>query len=126
MTALLVRGDRLFLRQAVINVIHNAVKFTPAGGAIAISVSRDGDSKAVLNVTDSGPGIPAEHSTMVFDRFYRADPARSGENKGSGLGLSIARWAVQANGGGIGFSNPPGGGCTFWIRLPLALEAPAH
>jgi len=124
--ALLVRGDRLFLRQAVINVIHNAVKFTPAGGAIAISVSRDGDSKAVLSVTDSGPGIPAEHSTMVFDRFYRADPARSGENKGSGLGLSIARWAVQANGGGIGFSNPPGGGCTFWIRLPLALEAPAH
>jgi heavy metal sensor kinase len=124
--ALLVRGDRLFLRQAVINVIHNAVKFTPAGGAIAISVSRDGDSKAVLSVTDSGPGIPAEHSTMVFDRFYRADPARSGENKGSGLGLSIARWAVQANGGGIGFSNAPGGGCTFWIRLPLSLEGPAH
>jgi heavy metal sensor kinase len=123
---LLVRGDRLFLRQAVINVIHNAVKFTPAGGAISISVSRDGESKAVLSITDSGPGIPVEHSTLVFDRFYRVDPARAGESKGAGLGLSIARWAVLANDGGIGFSNIPGGGCTFWIRLPIVSRAPAQ
>lgn len=121
--ALLVRGDRLFLRQAVINVLHNAVKFTPPGGTIAMLVRREGDSKAVLSITDSGPGIPAEHSTLVFDRFYRVDPARAGENKGAGLGLSIAHWAVRANDGGIGFSNVPGGGCTFWIQLPIASEA---
>jgi heavy metal sensor kinase len=116
--SLSVRGDRIFLRQAVINVLHNAVKFTPAGGTISLTVSREGDSKAVLNITDSGPGIPVEHSTLVFDRFYRVDPARAGENKGAGLGLSIARWAVQSHDGEITLSNAPGGGCTFWIRLP--------
>jgi signal transduction histidine kinase len=94
------------------------VKFTPAGGTISLTVSREGDSKAVLNITDSGPGIPVEHSTLVFDRFYRVDPARAGENKGAGLGLSIARWAVQSHDGEITLSNAPGGGCTFWIRLP--------
>jgi len=123
---LFVRGDRLFLRQAVINVLHNAVKFTPIGGTISVSVVREGISKAVLSITDSGPGIPTENSTLVFDRFYRVDPARAGENKGAGLGLSIARWAVQANDGGIGFLNAPGGGCTFWIQLPIVSEASAH
>jgi heavy metal sensor kinase len=116
--SLFVRGDRLFLRQAVINVLHNAVKFTPVGGTISLSVSREGNSKAVLSITDNGPGIPLEHSTLVFDRFYRVDPARAGENKGAGLGLSIARWAVHSHDGEITLSNAPGGGCTFWIRLP--------
>lgn len=115
---LFVRGDRLFLRQAVINVLHNAVKFTPLGGTISLSVSRESGSKAVLSITDNGPGIPLEHSTFVFDRFYRVDAARAGENKGAGLGLSIARWAVQSHDGEITLSNAPGGGCTFWIRLP--------
>ena len=121
---LFARGDRVFLRQAVINVIHNAVKFTPVGGAISMSVAREG-GQAVLRVTDSGPGIPIEHATFVFDRFYRVDPAREGANKGTGLGLSIARWAVQANEGRIGFSNSPEGGCTFWIELPIVSEAAA-
>jgi len=121
---LFARGDRVFLRQAVINVIHNAVKFTPVGGAISLSVAREG-GQAVLRVTDSGPGIPIEHATFVFDRFYRVDPAREGANKGTGLGLSIARWAVQANEGRIGFSNSPEGGCTFWIELPIVSEAAA-
>jgi signal transduction histidine kinase len=114
-----VRGDRLFLRQAVVNILHNAVKFTPIDGTISLRVSCEADSKVVLSVTDNGPGIPAEHATQVFDRFYRVDRARTpgGEN-GAGLGLSIARWAVRANEGEIGLSNSPGGGCTFWIRLP--------
>jgi heavy metal sensor kinase len=114
---LFVRGDRLFLRQAIINILHNAVKFTPAGGTISLSVSREGDSKAVLSITDNGPGIPLEHRTLVFDRFYRVDSARAGD-KGAGLGLSIARWAVNSHDGEIALSNAPGGGCTFWIRLP--------
>jgi heavy metal sensor kinase len=120
--SLFVRGDRLFLRQAVINVLHNAVKFTPAGGAISLTVSRDADAKALLTITDNGPGIPLEHWMLVFDRFYRVDPARAGENKGAGLGLSIARWAVQSHNGEIALTNAPGGGCTFWIRLPTIAE----
>ncbi len=120
--SLFVRGDRLFLRQAVINVLHNAVKFTPVGGAISLSVSRDADAKAVMTITDNGPGIPLEHWTLVFDRFYRVDSARAGENKGAGLGLSIARWAVQSHDGEIALTNAPGGGCTFWIRLPTSAQ----
>jgi heavy metal sensor kinase len=124
--SLFVKGDRLFLRQAVINVLHNAVKFTPVGGAISLSVSRDDDAKAVLTITDNGPGIPLEHWALVFDRFYRVDPARAGENKGAGLGLSIARWAVQSHDGEIALTNAPGGGCTFWIRLHTFAPTPAQ
>jgi heavy metal sensor kinase len=115
----LVRGDRLILRQAAINILHNAVKFTPAGGKISARISC-GDSCIVMSVTDNGPGIPTEHLTKVFDRFYRVDPARSDGNKGAGLGLSIASWAARAHNGKIGLSPAPGGGCTFWIRLPMA------
>ncbi len=120
----IVRGDRLILRQAAVNILHNAVKFTPAGGSISARVSCEG-SRIVLSVTDNGPGIPTEHVTKVFDRFYRVDPARSGENKGAGLGLSIAQWAARAHDGEIGLSAAPGGGCTFWIRLPLVSSTPA-
>jgi heavy metal sensor kinase len=120
----IVRGDRLILRQAVINILHNAVKFTPAGGSISANISC-GDSVAILSVTDSGPGIPAEDIAKVFDRFYRVDPGRSGEDKGAGLGLSIAKWAARAHDGEIGLLAAPGGGCTFWIRLPLVSPDPA-
>ena len=111
-------GDRLLLRQAVVNVLHNAVKFTPCGGTISLHVSCEGASKVALTITDSGPGIPAEHTTQVFERFYRVDPSRTGGDNGVGLGLSIARWAVRAHHGEIGLSSAPNGGCTFWIRLP--------
>lgn len=114
----LVRGDRLILRQAAVNILHNAVKFTPPGGSISARVCCEG-SRVVLSITDNGPGIPTQHLTKVFDRFYRVDPARTGENKGVGLGLSIAQWAARAHDGEIGLSAAPEGGCTFWIRLPL-------
>jgi signal transduction histidine kinase len=120
-----VRGDRLFLRQAVINILHNAVKFTPVGGTISLFVSREGQSKAVLSISDNGPGISPVHWPLVFDRFYRVDPARAGENKGAGLGLSIARWAVHSHDGEIALSNAPGGGCTFSIRLPTFSQTSA-
>ena len=77
-------------------------------------------SRILLSVTDNGPGIPTEHLAKVFDRFYRVDPAHKGESKGAGLGLSIAQWAAKAHDGEIGLAPNPGGGCTFWIRLPLA------
>ena len=119
-----VRGDRMILRQAAVNILHNAVKFTPAGGSISARVCCEG-SRIVMSVSDNGPGIPTEHLAKVFDRFYRVDPARAGENKGAGLGLSIAQWAARAHDGEIGLSPVPGGGCTFWIRLPLVSSSPA-
>jgi heavy metal sensor kinase len=114
-----VRGDRLILRQAALNILHNAVKFTPEGGCISARIVCE-DSRITLSVTDNGPGIPTAHLAKVFDRFYRVDSARTGDNKGAGLGLSIAQWAAKAHDGEIGLSPTPGGGCTFWIRLPLA------
>jgi heavy metal sensor kinase len=114
-----VRGDRLILRQAVVNILHNAVKFTPTGGCISVRIFCE-SSRILLSVTDNGPGIPTEHLAKVFDRFYRVDPAHKGESKGAGLGLSIAQWAAKAHDGEIGLAPNPGGGCTFWIRLPLA------
>lgn len=117
------QGDRLYVRQAIVNVLHNAVKFTPAGGTIRARVARWGGSSVELSVTDSGPGIPAEQSLKVFERFYRVDEARSGDDKGAGLGLSVAQWAVEANEGEIGVANSPGGGATFWIRLPAVGSA---
>jgi heavy metal sensor kinase len=120
----LVRGDRLILRQAAINILHNAVKFTPAGGSITARISCEG-SCILFSVTDSGPGISTEHLAKVFDRFYRVDPSRSSTCKGAGLGLSIAQWVAQAHDGEIGLSPVPGGGCTFWIRLPMVSSTPA-
>jgi heavy metal sensor kinase len=114
-----VEGDRLFLRQAVINILHNAVKFTPSGGAISVRACCEGP-RVALSIIDSGPGISAEQSTRVFERFYRVDQARSGQNRGTGLGLAIARWAVEANHGQIGIVSAPGTGCTFWVNLPAA------
>jgi len=115
----LVRGDRLILRQAAINILHNAVKFTPVSGKISARISCE-NSCVLMSVTDNGPGIPTEHLTKVFDRFYRVDPARADGNKGAGLGLSIAQWAARVHEGEIGLSPAPGGGCTFWIRIPAA------
>jgi heavy metal sensor kinase len=114
-----VRSDRQHVRQAVVNVLHNAVKFTPVGGTISARIDRQGSSWAQVSITDDGPGIPLEHAEHVFERFYRADETRF-EGKAAGLGLSIAQWAVRANKGEIGLVSPPGGGSTFWIRLPAA------
>jgi len=115
-----VYGDRLILRQALVNLIDNAVKHSPVGGRISIRVESRLGNEAVVEVQDSGPGIDPEHQSKVFDRFYRIDKARSRDAGGAGLGLSIARWAVEANGGRIELESEQGKGCTFRIRLPLA------
>jgi heavy metal sensor kinase len=113
-----VHADRLYIRQAVVNILHNAVKFTPRGGAIEARIVCSGPSHVELSISDTGPGISAEHAPKIFDRFYRIDEARTGSELGGGLGLSIAKWAVEANDGEIGVRSPAGGGSTFWIRLP--------
>jgi heavy metal sensor kinase len=112
-----VHGDRLYLRHAVINVIHNAMKFTPARGTIAAEVARTDDSRVELAISDTGPGVPTEHAVRIFERFYCVDEARAGESSGTGLGLAIAKWAVEANGGEMGVRGSPTGGATFWMKL---------
>ncbi len=112
-----VTADRAILRLAVLNLVDNAVKYSPAGSDVHVLVeSRDGT--ATLAVLDSGPGIPREHLSRVFDRFHRVDAARSREVGGAGLGLSIARWAVEAHGGRIEVRSEEGEGSTFTIVLP--------
>jgi signal transduction histidine kinase len=115
-----VTGDRLFLRQALVNIIHNAVKYSPAGGAISVEVRYEPEGSIRLDVADSGPGIAPEHAAKIFDRFYRVDESRSREAGGAGLGLSIAQWAVRVHGGDIHLQATQGNGCTFQIWLPPA------
>jgi two-component system phosphate regulon sensor histidine kinase PhoR len=111
-------ADRLILRQALINLIDNAVKYSPPRGRIDVLV-KSIDRFVLIEVRDSGPGIPAEHLDKVFQRFYRVDKARARAEGGSGLGLSIVEWAVSVHGGSVNLSCAPGQGCTFSIRLPL-------
>lgn len=108
--------DRLVLRQAVINLVDNAIKYSPDGGHVRIVV-RDQPHGPTLEVSDTGPGIGVEHQERIFDRFYRVDKARSRELGGTGLGLSIARWAVEAHGGHIELESEEGRGSTFRITL---------
>ncbi len=113
-----VAGDRIFLRQALVNIIHNAVKFSPVGGAISVTVGANDNGGVRVAIADNGPGIAAEHAGRIFDRFYRVDESRSRQFGGAGLGLSIAQWAVRAHGGEIRVGTTPGGGCTFQFDLP--------
>ncbi len=118
-----VLGDRLVLRHAVMNLIDNAIKYSPVGGTVRVRVERKGD-RCLLDVIDTGPGIPPEHRDKVFDRFYRVDKARSRDAGGSGLGLSIARWAAEAHGGSIELFSGISKGSTFRITLPAIDMAP--
>ena len=117
--------DGLILRQALINLIDNAIKYSPRGAVIRIAVRGDSGGNAVVEITDEGPGIPEAHRSRVFERFYRIDKARSREDGGAGLGLSIALWAVRAHGGRIELQSEEGKGSTFRIVLPgMASRAP--
>jgi heavy metal sensor kinase len=117
--------DALILRQALINLIDNAIKYSPPDGLIRIDVERDETSAAAIAVSDQGPGIPQADRSRVFERFYRIDEARSREDGGAGLGLSIALWAVQAHGGRIDVQSQEGAGSTFRIVLPETSGRPA-
>jgi two-component system, OmpR family, sensor kinase len=116
-----VEGDPLWLGQIVTNLVNNAIKYTPAGGRVALSLSADGaQPAAAVRVSDTGPGIPAEHLPRIFDRFYRVDPGRSRDAGGVGLGLNIAQWAAHAHGGEITVESEVGMGTTFSLLLPVA------
>jgi heavy metal sensor kinase len=124
-SGLSVMADRLVLREAITNVVDNAIKYSPRDSCINVRVDAHG-KRVILSVTDSGPGIPAEYRDRIFDRFFRIDEARSRELGGSGLGLAIARWAVAANGGQITVDASPNGGSVFRIVLPRSESAQSN
>jgi heavy metal sensor kinase len=115
----MVSADRLVLREALTNIVDNAIKYSPARASVGVTVRVAGD-QAVVEVADQGPGIAAAHRERIFDRFFRIDEARSRDRGGSGLGLAIAKWAVEVNGGRIAVEERPGGGSVFRIVLPLS------
>lgn len=117
----LVCGDRDRLKQVLVNLIVNAINYTPSGGEVTISLGKV-DHQSQLIVHDTGPGIPAEDLPHVFERFYRGEKSRtrSREGKGFGLGLSIAYWIVRNHGGRIEVDSKEGQGTTFCVWLPLA------
>lgn len=114
-----VSGDRDRLKQVILNLVANAIQYTPAGGEVYLSLNRSGD-RAKLIVRDTGPGIPAEDLPYIFERFYRAEKSRTRSSAaGFGLGLSIAHWIVEQHGGTIEASSREGRGTTFAVWLPL-------
>ena len=115
---LYVEADRTTMRQALINLLDNAIKYTPEGGKIRVTVGRTTANEFFIAVSDNGPGIAPEFQDMVYERFYRIDKGRSREVGGAGLGLSIALWAVEANNGRLELDSSEGLGCTFRIVLP--------
>jgi two-component system phosphate regulon sensor histidine kinase PhoR len=112
-----VAGDPDYLERAVGNLIDNAIKYTPEGGGIRVSAAAK-NGEVVLEVADSGIGIPAEDVPRIFERFYRVDKSRSREMGGTGLGLSIVKHVVQVHGGSVDVESQSGKGSTFRIRLP--------
>lgn len=115
-------ADHVILRQVLVNLIDNAIKYSPYGGRIAIRIVRQGAQNVAVEVEDSGPGIAPKHRDKVFDRFYRVDEARSRETGGSGLGLAIAKWGAQAHNGELKLECKENGGCIFSLILPLHMS----
>lgn len=113
----MVSGDSDQLKQVLLNLLENALKYTPDGGRVTVSVYAEG-TWAKLEVRDTGIGIAPEDQQRIFDRFYRAEGRRH-DAGGSGLGLSIANWVVSAHGGRLAVESVPGVGSIFTVWLPL-------
>ena len=116
--AFLVLADRPALSRLLNVLLDNAVKYTPGPGSIELTLEEK-DGKAIVGIRDTGIGISAEDQPKIFERFYRADKARSPETGGAGLGLAIARWIVKQHRGSVRVQSSPGNGSTFLVELPL-------
>lgn len=119
----LIRGDRARLKQVIVNLLDNAIKFTPAGGRVTVRSAED-DAGSILEVADTGIGIPASAIPQVFDRFFRVDGARSREDGGAGLGLSIVKSICAMHGAEIEVRSEPGRGSCFFVRFPRHFITP--
>jgi len=116
------QGDPDGLKQLLLILVDNAIKYTPEGGRVQLAM-RTEPGAAVVTVADTGIGIDPEDIPHLFERFYRADKARSRDLGGTGLGLSIAKWIAESHGGHISVESTVGQGSTFTLRLPL-IRAP--
>lgn len=116
-TGLQVEGDAERVHQVVANLLDNAIRHSPDGGEVSLGARRDHQG-VLIEVTDEGPGIPESDAHRVFERFYRADPARSSTEGGTGLGLAIARWIVDLHGGAIHVERNQPSGCRMVVALP--------
>lgn len=121
----MIEGDQARLKQVVVNLLDNAIKYTPNGGRIKLKIAQE-NGDAVLDIADDGIGIPAEALPHVFKRFFRVDGSRSRDQGGAGLGLSIVKSICDAHGARVEVSSTPGQGSRFRIRQPLATESLAH
>lgn len=117
--AITLHGDQELITRLILNLLDNAVKYTPAGGEISLALARQ-NGNAEIVVRDTGIGIPESAQPRVFDRFYRVDKARARAMGGAGLGLSIAQWIVEVHGGKISVASTSGEGSTFTVVLPLS------
>jgi signal transduction histidine kinase len=115
-------GDAEMLEFALSNLVTNAVKYSPTGTSVTITLERD-EEQAVVHVTDQGPGLTEEECRRVFDRFYRAEAAEKSVNPGFGLGLAIAHDVVSHHGGDLRVESRPGAGSRFTLTLPVAVSA---
>ena len=114
-----VAGDEMRLRELVLNLVDNAIKYSKKGGTVEMRLSAAGRT-ARLSVSDTGIGIPPDEQPKIFNRFYRTDAARAHTKKGTGLGLAICRWIVETHRGSIEVQSDPDKGSTFTVILPLA------
>lgn len=115
----MVKGDRDRLKQVLLNLVGNAIQYTPPGGEVITSLAKIGEQVRII-VRDTGPGIPAEDLPFIFERFYRAEKSRTrGKSTGFGLGLSIAQWIVENHGGTVEVESREGQGTTFAVWLPM-------
>ncbi|MBL9145067.1 MAG: heavy metal sensor histidine kinase [Verrucomicrobiaceae bacterium] len=114
-----VNGDAVALERVCLNLVENAIRYSPAGESVMLRAMSEHD-EAVLSVSDTGPGIGADHLPHLFERFYRVDKARSREHGGAGLGLAIVEALVKAHGGSVAVASTVGRGTTFMVRLPVA------
>jgi signal transduction histidine kinase len=113
--------DRRRVHQLILNLVENAVKYTPRGGNVVLQLSAS-NGRVLLTVSDSGIGIAPGDLPHIFDRFWRADSARTrtGERPGTGLGLAICKWIAEAHGGSVDVQSRPGRGTTFTVAFPQA------
>ena len=117
-------GDEDRLKQLLLILLDNALKYSPPDGRVTLGLRRD-DAQAEVLVRDTGIGIAASDLPHVFERFYRADPARNRDSGGTGLGLPIARWIARQHGGDVIIESEPGHGTTATIRLPILAPDPS-